>query len=426
MKNFPFLDQDLLPFDRFISYCADRNIKISRDLLELWHKKGLLYPCVRLDRGINVFRKIKTVDHPEGVFVFEEDLSTFNILYLDPKKYYSVGSFSYGKPNCLDFYRDNGMIEYPIDDKKFIVWNYYKFVLADFRDDKSYYKNYKILLYSKKQIYVVKHILDRRTLRKSFHVSPSKEIFVKLKSDIDSALKSFDENFIKNQYVDFIKFFDFLKNLEQVFIDAEIDALKNLLALDEQLNQDLDIFLQSDGVLNSITSKSERILHFAQHRFNFSPQFIADVCNDYSNEYKSVVEVKLKKISQNFDFKWLESWREKIMYLGFPSHQDFNLYKMIEPKENFSNFHSKGKIRFMLDCIDIIRLIEWVYKTVKFDQFISIEKIVFGVDSIKICPECTKSFIPDPRGGSRTKTCTNKSCRDKFRNRQKRQKSKLK
>lgn len=216
LKNsFPYVDEDLLSVERFVSYCKDRGLNITIKFLEYLHKESLVYPILRINPWINKFKKIK-IDWSEK-YVHIEDLDNFKYQKVSNKTYYSLSGFFYWQEGFLNFYKENRMLEYPIKDKKFIVWENYKVWSRDFLESMWSIKNYRILLYSKKQIYLINEIVGKRYKVENFiELSLLWENEIHLKSLYNLFLR-FDNNFKNKTYIDICNFFSIYYKVNKLY-----------------------------------------------------------------------------------------------------------------------------------------------------------------------------------------------------------------
>lgn len=337
IKNFPYRQIDLISANEFIKYCRDRGVHISKNLLELFHKKGLLYPCIRL---------------------------------------FPKGAFSYGKKGWLEQFIKDGQVTYPVQDKNFIPWKQYEH-FSDARG--SRWKKYKVLLYSRNQIHLVKEVMDRRTERISFNEVP-KEPSV-LKKILEKRFYTFDEYFINKEYPDFILFFQTFEQIKNLHDDFE--------------NEVVECLLEKEGSIKFPpgTYKYNEILEQEEKRIR------KRLMKDFSINAKNFC----------IDEKWLDHWREKIVDQGLQNHEGLTLAKLIMEKENLSNFYTKGRLRFISDCLEILKVIECFFDLTGY-AFLTTEKRYWGNDNNRLCYNCGKTFRI-PAQTIHKKTCSEKCSR---------------
>lgn len=162
----PFREAGLITASSFVSYCKDNGLYTSKEELEQFHKEGLLYPAIKVYRGIckskNIYAKFGN-DFEWG-FVNPDDVKKFKPQKIDPKNYYSSGSFSI-RTGWLEYYKENKMVEYPAS-QKFKTWNKKQYPL--------FITNYKLIekdyefFYDKTQLLSLKVINHERTFWNNF------------------------------------------------------------------------------------------------------------------------------------------------------------------------------------------------------------------------------------------------------------------
>jgi len=154
----PINQKTLKPLSMFISHCSNYGVRINSERLEKLHKDGLLFPCLKIYRGITISKKILATFNgvEDWRFVDQEDLKKFKPTRIDPKKYYSSGGFNISGDDWLKYYQDNKMIEMPAS-KPFKPW--IGMTVDNFTTDiKSINKSYDFF-YDKHQLFALKIII---------------------------------------------------------------------------------------------------------------------------------------------------------------------------------------------------------------------------------------------------------------------------
>lgn len=178
----PFLQPDLVTVSSFISYCRDNSVLTDKAELEYFDKEQLLVPAVRVLMGVVRYRHILADfdGREEWRFVYLEDLGKFKYKKLDPKTYYGRGAlvqsvpglgevrgFHFGNDGWMDWYANHKMVRYPSNDG-YIPWKRFQ---EPYKEGKPFGSNPKLyeevseLMYAKHQIYPLKFIKNRRTLK---------------------------------------------------------------------------------------------------------------------------------------------------------------------------------------------------------------------------------------------------------------------
>jgi hypothetical protein len=388
LQNFPYKQEDLLPVSQFVSYCKDRGIKANEKLLELFHKKGLLYPCVRVFPGIIVFIKAKLKEHNgEERFIAESDVGKFKKPNIVSKtKYYHHGGISYGKDDWLYWYIDKGMVDYPIEDKKFKSWSQCSLKEASFTINKKALLNYRMLFYSKYQIHILNYILKWRTQRFNFHNTLNQKKILELSKIINIKLDTFDTYFIKDKYNEFILFFKILLDIKDLFLNSRNKVINEI----DQIKDD-------EPSLN----KSHKDFDKKEYQ------------NELNERFKIHLENGTKSIKKKYKIeeKYLEEWRLTFLHDGFNNHEGFNFYQIIKPDIKTSKFLNKGKPRYLLDCIEIAEIIEKLFDFSGY-KYTHKRELYWNSNKYKLCTECHKTFeVSKFHPGQ--KVCTNRYCQRK-------------
>lgn len=158
----PFTPETLLTSGSFVSYCSDNGKKIQIKDLENLHKNGLLFPALKIYRGVVAMKKVLANFNgkKEWRLVYQDDVKKFKPLKIDPKNYYSSGGFFMSDKNVsghdwLKPYQDSKMIERPAD-KSFKPWIE---MTAGFKvtNRKKIEKSYEYF-YDRRQLFVLKII----------------------------------------------------------------------------------------------------------------------------------------------------------------------------------------------------------------------------------------------------------------------------
>jgi len=183
-----FRPQYLLPTDRFISYCRDNGIFISKKNLEELHKEGLLYPAVKVYRGTVKLKKIYAdfQGKKEWRFVDPKDVKKFKPTKIAKKKWYISGGFSMGKEDWLDWYIKRKMAEYPIS-QKFTSWD--KKTSKYYTDKSADVENCYELFYEKLQLIALKIIIGRIKIWKNLDESQKKQSKKWIKKELTKLYK---------------------------------------------------------------------------------------------------------------------------------------------------------------------------------------------------------------------------------------------
>lgn len=159
----PFRETKLLSETWFKSYCSENGADLYSDDLERLHKEGLLYPAVKVYRGVCEMKKIyakfngSTVE--EWRYVNPEDVEKFNPKKIIKRSYYTAGGF-YMTHGWLEYYKTNGMIEYPAE-RKFAPWD--QTLYKDFQQNRKLLEKQHELLYDPLQLIPLKVILREAT-----------------------------------------------------------------------------------------------------------------------------------------------------------------------------------------------------------------------------------------------------------------------
>jgi hypothetical protein len=286
----PFRPEELLSAGSFISYCRDNGINISKEELELFHKEGLFFPAVKVYRGVCEFKKIyaKFEKSEEWRYIYLKDVKKFMPKKIDPKKYYSSGSFHMGNANWLNYYEKNKMVEYPAMEK-FKVWNI-KSHLDFITNRKLIEKEYE-LFYDKIQLISLKSILREKMFWTNFKGLEKIEL-----------IKYFKKSLVKmNHFFEiYIVIEDFINRVYQIR-QEKISAYKksgmNAKQIKIEWQEELDFTL-----MGSAKQTAQGILK----QYSFSSKEIADWTrflawqNIFSESHRSsrCIGTYLKSISE--------------------------------------------------------------------------------------------------------------------------------
>ncbi len=179
----PFLQPDLLTVSSFTSYCRDNGILTDERELEYFDKERLLIPAARVLMGVVEYKRIYADfdGTKEWRYVFADDLDKFEVKKLDPKTYYDQGAlvqsmpglgnvrgFHFGNDGWMDWYSERNMVTYPAKEG-YLPWSKLRNPDAPsgqmFGDDPKLYEEVSQLMYAKHQIYLLKLIQNRRTIK---------------------------------------------------------------------------------------------------------------------------------------------------------------------------------------------------------------------------------------------------------------------
>lgn len=405
MRNFPFRKNLITYKSFFISHCKDLGVKIDERLLELFHEKGILVPIARLNPSIAETRKVTSEKTPGkhgfvDVHHLDEMQKKDRVIPVDDHTYYAVGSSSLGTridgTYAIDYYIEHGLVDYPIDDKKFTPWEVYKYPNPEFSTDREIFENYRQLLYSKDQIYILNWILKWRPYKIQFHYPPSD----KLMSDVQIKAKEWVEHF------DELALSEGLEKRYKYF-DIYYKTCDFLAGFYKELNMKLDKNLKETEGLSHKELKAE---------FNAAKE------NLIATKYKK----KAEKFLNKYDQKCVEEVRDFFLHAGFESHEDMKTYKLNE----FRVKHlSKNKQTALLaDALERIKIIEELYKMSGIKDWVSIEKIYGFSDNMYHCEMCGNIFFVTDGRQKGKQTCSEECSNElKKRNRKpKRRKQKVK
>lgn len=158
----PFRETKLLSATWFQSYCRDNGANLFSGDLEQLRKEGLFYPAVKVYRGTCEMRKIYAQfngsKNYEWRYVGPNDIEKFHPKKVTEKPYYMTGSF-FLRNGWLDYYKTNGMLEYPAG-QKFVPWD--KTLYEDFGQNRKLLEKQSELFYDPLQLIPLKVILKER------------------------------------------------------------------------------------------------------------------------------------------------------------------------------------------------------------------------------------------------------------------------
>jgi hypothetical protein len=94
----------LLTSDAFLSYCDKHLLRIQKEILQRWHRRGLLYPALRLFLGVVEYTRIYIhhQDRDQWMLIFPHDIKKFQPMKVDPKPWYDLASLWMGNEEWLD------------------------------------------------------------------------------------------------------------------------------------------------------------------------------------------------------------------------------------------------------------------------------------------------------------------------------------
>jgi hypothetical protein len=144
---------DLLFLSSFIDYCKDNGIRnMDKDILERLHKEKLVFPALKVYKGVAEFRKIYTEMSGENDwrFIYPDDIKKFKIIKKDKKKYYSTAGISM---SMIEEYKKAKRIEDP-SEHNFKPWKTKTY--AEFYTSYKKLQNQYEFIYDKKQILAIK------------------------------------------------------------------------------------------------------------------------------------------------------------------------------------------------------------------------------------------------------------------------------
>ncbi|MBT4384206.1 hypothetical protein HOD30_00480 [Candidatus Peregrinibacteria bacterium] len=393
MKNFPFRSNRITYKSFFISHCKDFGIKINERLLEFFHQKGILVPIARLNPGVAEARKVTSKKTPgKHGFVDVHDLEQMQkkdgVTLVDDHIYYAVGSSSLGTGidggYMIDYYIKKELIDYPVDDEKFIPWAVYKYPNKEFAIERKNFEKYRQLLYSKDQIYILHWILKWRPYKIEFNYPPSDKLMEDVKKKAKRWVESFDEIALS-------------KGLEQryVYFDLYYAIYDFLTDFYKELHLKFNKNLKDEESLSDKELKAE---------FNAAKE------NLVATKYQK----KAEKFINKYDQKCIEEVRDFFLHAGFENHEDMKTYKLNEFR--MKHLRKNKKTAFLVDALERIKVVEELYKISGIKDWISIEKIYGFSDNMYHCEICGNIFFRTD-GRQKNKQACSPECSEKLKKR---------
>lgn len=378
----PFCQQELMTTRQFIRYCADYGIKTDNKELEYFEGEQLLLPAVRVNPGLDKYRKIflKSEDKLGCRYVRSGDEAKFDYKKIDPNIYYAPRTIEYGTYGWLDHYTENGQIIYP-SESKFRSWKSY---LRDRDEDFVTAKDQVefTTFYSPYQVYIVNLIQKKRRLilaNKTLYKTP--EEWTALGKQINTAfILQRDNSIIKQRVLEINKFFSLFIQILEMWEERE-NKIKEELDMRRELNVEDKIYKVATSVRESIESEVD---------FDFKIK-VPELLNKYG-----------------YDTRQIEQWRYSILRLGSMSSQTapwvFDQY--IGLLEEDTLVEKEDPYRWVSILNWCIYLSGGERKTVK--------ELIKGSRYAKHrqCPICGSFYEPTKK--THTKTCGDKLCQRKY------------
>lgn len=208
----PFRETKLLSETWFKSYCSENGADLFSGDLEWLHKEGLLYPAVKVYRGVcemkKIYAKFKGSTVEEWRYVNPGDVEKFNPKKIMKRSYYTAGGF-HMTPGWLEYYKTNKMVEYPAE-RKFAPWD--QTLYKDFQQNRKLLEKQHALLYDPLQLIPLKVILKEATFWRAMNeerITKEKQALKKYLAEINHFLTFyikaekivFEENNKRNEYI---------------------------------------------------------------------------------------------------------------------------------------------------------------------------------------------------------------------------------
>ena len=166
----PYRQKDLISVNSFIGFCQKYDIGTTKDELEYFEKEGLLYPVVRVNRGLVEYKRVLADYDGKGSeewrFIPKEHIARAKKQYkfkeIDKATTYGHGSILSGSDNWLDWYVKHSLAIFPAR-TKFKEWSSYRSNQTWATNPKKLGYDYETF-YTPYQIYPLQFIQSRRSL----------------------------------------------------------------------------------------------------------------------------------------------------------------------------------------------------------------------------------------------------------------------
>lgn len=174
---------DLLFLSSFIDYCKDNGIRnIDKDTLERLHKEKIVFPALKVYKGVAEFRKIYTEmsGEKDWRFIYPDDIKKFKVIKKDKKKYYSTAGISV---SMIEEYKKVKRIEDP-SEHSFKPWKTKTY--AEFYTSYKKLQNQYEFIYDKKQILAIKIALPYLSWVNKLSLSEKNRMYKHIRERIHS------------------------------------------------------------------------------------------------------------------------------------------------------------------------------------------------------------------------------------------------
>jgi hypothetical protein len=221
----PFREKDLLPVSDFIRYCEDYGIKTDAEELEYFEKEGLLFPAVRVYRGVvelkKVFADFDGTGREEWRDVSKADLPAVKAKYkvkkIDRPTYYRWGSL-WMEEGWLDEYKKLGLVVYPAR-QKFRPWKDYELPNIGYPTNWRVLANAAETFYTRLQMYPLTFMQRHQSITiKNSDLYASKDEWEVLREQrILPFTRVFTKQFLRRVVSDYYKLFALQQELDDLW-----------------------------------------------------------------------------------------------------------------------------------------------------------------------------------------------------------------
>lgn len=260
--------KSMLCLSAFMDYCQNNGLDIKKENLEKLHKQGMVFPALKVYRGIMEYRKIYATIHgrTNWYYVYPEDLEKFKAMKIDKKKYYRVCGISKYKDKWLDYYFENEMVEFP-SQKRFSSWNIKSY--PDFYTDwKKINKEYEFI-YDKGQMLAIKIALPYSRFLEQLNPKAKKETIKYIQTRIAELYK-----FLELYYEAECLFDAFEKDKQEKYNNLKKELHKKPTKLEWNQEYDFEVFPKYKELTEQLIKKHRADLNFI-HRWR---HFLAGKC----------------------------------------------------------------------------------------------------------------------------------------------------
>lgn len=396
----PFLQPDLLTVSSFVSYCRDNGVLTDERELEYFDKERLLVPAARILMGVVEYRRILS-NFQDGTeewgFIPAEDLGKHKIKELDSKTYYDQGAlvqsmpglgnvrgFHFGNDGWMDWYSERNMVTYPVKEG-YLPWSKLRRPDAPsgqmFGDDPKLYEDVSQLMYAKHQIYLLKLIQNRRTIKvKNEGLFRTPESWIEAGNMITKLYSESESNeHIQKMVSDWNHFFGFLMEVRKLRLGKHAhinNAIDSLYDTYEAIQEDLKE---------------------------------AEIDARYAGEvYDASIKEDAKKLASRYHLKTedIEHWRFRLL-----EHGSFGVGSRSRQLRPYVTLISNQLLAKTEDAYRLVNELCWFIELVGGRSLTAKELILNSMG--ETCRFCGKSF----ESSRRTQvTCGDSACKTKLQN----------